>query len=242
MNIDDVADPAPSDRPWRDIFRKQRELMDKYHEIESKNGANHPAPPWNIDDKFVQWRIKDGFWRFTEEMAEAWEARREYQDKLTGRYSNSGSWAAMISWRETQKNEPLVRHFLEELIDALHFIVEASIFANMEDILISQLEEKYEVFIETGVGGGESEYCVSSAETSFHGCIMFFGLAANFLKNKPWKQTQMVTDLARFQLAMKTAWFCYVDMFLALRLGQDDLYKMYFKKHLVNQFRQKSNY
>jgi hypothetical protein len=69
--------------------------------------------------------------------------------------------------------------------------------------------------------------------------------AANTLKNKPWKQTQVITDQDHFDEELMDAWHFFLRLLL-IRFGPDDAaeatYKLYFKKSEVNKFRQESNY
>ena len=60
------------------IFERQRELMEKYHDIELKSGLLQTEDcPVNLDDKRGQARIKDFSWRITEEVGEALDAITE---------------------------------------------------------------------------------------------------------------------------------------------------------------------
>lgn len=84
------------------IFERQKELMEKYHEIERASGLMITEDcPVNLDDKRGQLRLKDFFWRVTEELGEALDALREGD----------------------------MDHYKEELVDGLHFLTELSILA-----------------------------------------------------------------------------------------------------------------
>ena len=81
MNItdkDDVID-FPSDI-WGSIYNHQSELMNKYRNIEEQNGFKEIEIPIRINDPFAQAKIKDFFWRTTEELMEAKEAFNNDED------------------------------------------------------------------------------------------------------------------------------------------------------------------
>lgn len=80
-----------------------------------------------------------------------------------------------------------------------------------------------------------------------HKCILWdithhINIARNFLKNKPWKQTQMLTQEAAFQGELVRG-FILLMGYLAILGGDAGLvYYLYFKKNLVNRFRIESKY
>lgn len=198
MNITDVESPGEYPKNLLlGIFDHQRELMKKYHGIEHGNGLLQTQDvPVDIDCRFGQARLKDFAWRVTEELAEA-----------TG---------------TSQIGDP---HYKEELIDALHFLVELCILADnipSTDMDLDSLIVQY----------GVSEYTI----------IEQLGLAMNCLKNKPWKQTHMLTDVARFKLHLGKAFQALVSLLHFNGLNSYDIYDLYFKKNRVNHFRQDSKY
>lgn len=68
-------------------------------------------------------------------------------------------------------------------------------------------------------------------------------IARNYLKNKPWKRSQMMTDEVRFQEEVVKAFVSMMGLFKYMGIeNANEVYFIYFKKNLVNQFRQKSNY
>lgn len=67
-------------------------------------------------------------------------------------------------------------------------------------------------------------------------------LARNFLKNKPWKQSPMMSDETRYQEQVVLAFIKMMGFFAYLGITPENLYHIYFKKNMVNRFRQKSNY
>ena len=87
----------------RQIIGRQKELMQKYHDIELKTGLMQTEDcPVNLDDMRGQARIKDFSWRLMEEVGEALDGREDFE------------------------------HFCEELIDGLHFLTELTILSGVE--------------------------------------------------------------------------------------------------------------
>lgn len=222
MNIDDVTEvKLPDGSRFEAIFNYQHELMKKYGPIERRNGCIIPDPPYDIDNHFVQARIRDMFWRATEEIAEALE-------EVPG---------TLRKWRDVWDDDSAVRHVLEELSDTLHFMVEASTYANFDaHVLDTQ-----------SIWGGvvSRSYPPLNKFTLRTACadyVFELGLAANCLKNKPWKQSQMVTDRDAFNARLEGAWANLLIIFALFGMSIDEVYVLYAKKNIVNQFRQRSNY
>lgn len=104
MNITHATEETIQGNLLKQIFDRQRELMDKYHYIEERSGLLQTADcPVNLDDRRGQARIKDFSWRVTEELGEALDALG--QDDM--------------------------EHFAEELVDGLHFLTELTILAGL---------------------------------------------------------------------------------------------------------------
>jgi hypothetical protein len=117
MNVLDFPETElPTDDRLRAIFLRQHQLMEKYEGIEHGRGANvvDPEDFGEIDNRFVQWRIKDLMQRCIEEMMEAANCLKNKQ------------------WKQTETPTDRV-HFYEEIADALHFFIEMCITAGMDD-------------------------------------------------------------------------------------------------------------
>jgi len=103
VNIQDILPTA--DRPTdmlEDIWKRQRELVEKYAEIE---GFSLDDIPVNLDTKKGQNRVRDMMWRVVEELGEAANCLRNKP------------------WK--QNEVPTDKdHYFEELSDAMHFFVE----------------------------------------------------------------------------------------------------------------------
>lgn len=111
-------------------------------------------------------------------------------------------------------------HYLEELTDALHFITELTIIAGFDSDILDNPIMSY------------NEYDI----------VYYLGLMCNCLKNKPWKQTQMLTDRPKFKSYLQASFERIWGIFLYNGLENKDIYTLYFKKNAVNQFRIRSKY
>ena len=222
MNIEDIEKKIEiPEEPLIVIFEMQRGLMQTYDQIERQNEFHVPSLPYYIDDVKVQARIKDMFWRTTEELAEAIET---IPDLL---------W--LSRWKEFWDAEVSIRHFFEELADALHFLVEASIIASLDPRteVIPVFELRPVVF---NINDD------SNIEKLIANVIFSMGLAANVLKNKPWKQTHMPTDVEKFKNKLIKVWSDFGVLWQELQCSLEDVYVLYVKKHDVNKWRQETLY
>lgn len=195
------------------IFERQKELMNKYHDIEKRSGLLQTEDcPVNLNDKRGQARIKDFAWRVMEEVGEAIDARDDFE------------------------------HHIEELIDGLHFLTELTILTgctpedivwdnpNGNDLLLTLYNQN---------AYHDTENCVF--EMLVTDLVRDLGMMCNCLKNKPWKQTSMLTDVNEFLHKLRLVWADYFSI-LSLSLSPQAIVEIYFKKSQVNKFRQRSNY
>ena len=74
-------------------------------------------------------------------------------------------------------------------------------------------------------------------EVTYH-----LSVARNFLKNKPWKQTGVMTDEKALQEEIVIAFIEYLGYLKYCGFTAQSVYVLRFKKHLVNCFRQRSQY
>lgn len=227
MNIDHVNTKfeLPDTSIWEAIFQRQHELEVKYGPIERKNGYYYPpieVVPNINDGQFQRW-IKDMFWRATEEIAEA----MEFEPTPAQLQDWKGQW-----------QDPNIRHFFEELADSVHFLTAVSILAGVTWMDVNtQMEEI----------GATSNYeqapgTVVSLKERCAEFIIALGLAANCLKNKPWKTTQMLTDATVFRTKLMFTWSRMLALWKHINAEPVDLYMLYCKKNEVNRFRQASKY
>ncbi|KKL98130.1 hypothetical protein LCGC14_1827470, partial [marine sediment metagenome] len=72
--------------------------------------------------------------------------------------------------------------------------------------------------------------------------IWSMGLAANTLKNKPWKNTHMATDVEAFKYKLDETWRRVLKLWVHLGADDEFIFELYAKKCQVNKFRQDTNY
>jgi len=216
-SVEDFKVP-PSSEILQAIFSRQKELAEKYIEIEGM-----PIPPWDVNNAIHQRWIKDFFWRVTEELCEAIELYDERDDPHKG---------------------PL---FYEEISDALHFLIEPLVMLGItaDDLLLVFPVVKGERLTLAGTWEFFRHIKIRD-EVPFvqmAGAVIYqLGVAANCLKNKSWKQTQVLTDVEKFRYKY---FFAFMEfMYMCVRLGMeiDDMYIVYMKKAMINKFRQDTNY
>lgn len=223
MNINDVKfeDIGATNEDMLDqIFRRQLELMQKYHTIEEEKGFLVPLTiPLDLHDAQCQYRLKDFAWRITEEVGEAMEALRTHPE--------------------------LRDHFDEEIADGLHFLVEFTLLAGTTpfDILPIEHGDRFIALWRCALedkSATRREYidmCVPVSRL-----IEALAITCNCLKNKPWKQTHMLTDVPRFRQCLQTVWYRFMELVVSAALTPQDMFTLYFRKSEVNKFRQRSNY
>lgn len=67
-------------------------------------------------------------------------------------------------------------------------------------------------------------------------------IARNFLKNKPWKQSQMMTSEIQYQEELVHGFLNFLGFLQMTVVDAEQIYFLYFKKNHINQFRIKTKY
>lgn len=184
-----------------------------------------PPAIWDVDNSEHQTWIKDFFWRTTEELCEAAEYYYEAQEN----------------------NVAPGKLFYEEISDALHFLIEPMVMLGYtaEDLENSfphngKLQMNIEgimIFLKGSADKLKIEFPNAMGQVIYE-----LGLAANCLKNKKWKQTQVLTDVTKFKNKLFFAFMEFLVLCCSLNMSHKDLYTIYMEKALVNEFRQETNY
>lgn len=224
VKIDEIPTPTAEKDRLALIFERQHHLAIKYLPIEKENGLLQTEDlPVNINDRKGQARLKDFAWRTMEELFEATDALVQHPD-----------------------NE---EHFLEEMIDALHFFTELNIlcgitpekirnYFEVEGMDTMEFLEQVAIKIDN-----DSSIYTNDASIIYITIGQCIGNAMNRLKNKPWKQTHIVTDEQAFIDCLMPAWIGFFRVLSCKHgLTYNDIFTLYFKKSEVNKFRIRSGY
>jgi len=252
---------APTPFTIEEIFNLQKALLKGYIGIEKL-----PQYPLNIHDPQAQILLKDFSARVTEELGEAFESLEQlYQYMGTVK----DGWNPPDV--DPEKVLPSLYNFNEELADAIHFMVELMIYSGIgydklfgvewEHIpdLFNHIKRHYvwdsmasympqipvpkdqdNLFIQ----GGRRVSGVFRDQTirGMWAVIYPLQLARNALKNKPWKQSQMLSDDKVYESTIKRAFIALVCLCLSVGMDEQSFYNVYLAKNKVNIFRQQSRY
>lgn len=233
MNVNDFSIEVPAGDMLVTIFDHQRTLMNKYHPVESKNvGHNIPSSagksglhdgPLDINDRASQLQIKSFAWRITEEITEA-----------------------TLCFTPTGVDET---HYLEELVDALHFSVELLIMSGLteEDLAKPKYDnDRMAYLFDTATYQSAGDISTKGVQNSLRNQAYYvvekLGEAMNRLKLKPWKSTAILTDYPAYKLSMSQFFYEFIDLLVASGFNARSATAMYLNKNAVNQFRIRSNY
>lgn len=139
-------------------------------------------------------------------------------------------WRAMEEVGEFYEARELGQseHADEELADALHFVAGLSI--------ITRSEPEF-----------THGFCLpirpSPLDTAnIARLVMAAGKVGNCLKMKPWKQTDVMTDVSYFRQCIVEYTYSFVRLCASYGLSQEKLYNLYWAKSEVNLFRIRSKY
>lgn len=130
-----------------------------------------------------------------------------------------------------------IPHFKEELVDGLHFLTEMSILADL-DINRFKEDSEGDILDILCENNKSNEITLDNKITNL---VENLGMMCNCLKNKPWKQTNMLTDKNNFYDRLVKVWNIYISI-LITSMNSDEITDTYLKKSQVNKFRQRSNY
>lgn len=232
------------------IFNLQKKLLDAYIGIEKL-----PPYPVDINSPINQILIKDFIARVTEELGEAHE---------------SYIWLCDSS-SHPDGNDPEVLHkvynFNEEIADSIHFITELCIYSGISedqviggeglyygikkasnityqsyphDIIRSIRIPNQTLFTQGGTN-------ISPNLKAYQALDMWvvtycLQLARNSLKNKPWKQTQMLSDKRVYTHNVIQAYRALLDLAHYSGITYMGFLAIYWAKNQINWFRIKSKY
>lgn len=135
-----------------------------------------------------------------------------------------------------------VEHMEEELIDALHFLVEKLQIWNLTfDKILYYSWQKEETLWENIKAKAESSKG-QSKEYYFWKAAYWTNIPDNRLRNKEWKKEQIATNREMFYKECSNWFFAFLIALYNLGIDQQKLWDLYSRKNQVNHFRIKSNY
>ena len=127
----------------------------------------------------------------------------------------------------------------EELADALHFLVEALIYtAPYDKVVFAYTPNTITGIIKDMLVGNYHNNIVEWFwETTYH-----LNIARNNLRNKKWKQTQVLAQKREFLKNMMKGLHSLINGFQLWGMSEADIFEIYYKKNRINWFRIKSKY
>lgn len=260
------------------IYELQKGLLDSYIKIEGL-----PPYPIDVNTKKSQVILKDFTSRVIEELAEGYESHLEVVKIMDSVGEN-------LNLLSPEKHNLMISHLQnlnEEQADAMHFMVELLIYANIqpedisawidkkakeeniplgsdrEDVITTAMLLGYEqsrcdydgyftYYLPSGLSDEVLEYIPGGREynkseilnmrKSLWDITYALNIARNCLKNKPWKQSGVMTNELLYQNMLVEAFVYMMGYYYRLGITPPSLYYLYFKKNMVNQFRIKSKY
>jgi hypothetical protein len=241
-----------------EIFKLQKVLIDHYVSIEGL-----PQYPIDINTRYSQKLIKDFEGRVIEELGEAWESYEIMMDLKDKGLPNASLiphlqnfneevadamhfWAELVIFCGLENNllnrwlPPSSSDSLSNYLLAGEFTLDFELHKPLPSYKVIPDDELVDEFLRGGRKLGTSIKRVLKEllwDTVYH-----LQISRNTLKNKPWKQTEMMTDESLFESELMKATISMFQFFYFAGFSKESLYTIYFKKNLVNQFRIGSKY
>lgn len=264
MDVRDIKGNPPDEKlgDLGYIFDLQEKLVEKYQEIE-----NFPMFPLDLDIRTNQILFKDFVARITEEIGEAYESAI-YINQLGVDVSVDGFKRNQTHYYITNFNEEMADalHFMVEaclsinigiedlrkpikqptvngvLYDLLHLNpqVRRGVIQGVGTEILQTEDKEYSLFIQ----GGRRMYPDYLKDLAFYSWLVTYRLqiVRNTLKNKPWKQTEMVSDKNVLKMEMINAFCALMDLFRFCGMTAKSITDIYWRKNQINLFRIQSKY
>jgi len=248
-----------------EMFRLQKTLLVGYIGIEGL-----PQYPIDPNTKANQTLLKDFNARATEELGEAWEYLEEIHSKplnddeiITKLYGFNEELGdvkhflveLLIYSGITAKD--IENQMIEDLGDNYNEALGAfQCYMKLDGVHHKELVEVPERFLRGGnislithSLGDDSTYSSATPQVflplmkaSTWDVVYQLNLGRNCLKNKPWKQTGMLTDIPKYKGYLIRAFLEFLVLCTSWGLDDHDIFEIYWKKNCCNVFRQKSKY
>jgi len=267
LDIRDIKEHVtyPERGAFTEIFRLQKKLLDNYIGIEKL-----PSYPIDINTRASQDLVKDFTGRIIEELGEGFESYLIMLDmfhhgideeEMIPHLQNFNEeisdaihfWLELLiysgyeidslfCWQGEFADHP------KEIIDLLASWMEVAGLKTEIDLAMKRLPCRWVIkdhMLEDEFlrGGRQLSNDRRDVMKQYLWDITYYlQIARNTLKNKPWKQTEMMTDLNQYEKALCNATMALFKFFYFAGFTKESIYLIYYKKNKVNQFRIKSNY
>lgn len=135
-------------------------------------------------------------------------------------------------------------HLGDEIADMMHFYIELLI---MSDITVDDLFDDLGVLnTQNYIDTYQPNNTVSNPRIilyeRFQSFIVELALAINVLKNRFWRETNLKTDRAKYQMRLRDSITSFFLLVKAMEIQPVDLLDFYLRKNEVNLFRIRSKY
>lgn len=248
------------------LIFQQKALLEHYQKIEKL-----PLYPINIHTKEGQALIKDFSARIIEELGEAMESYYLAAHKIRHGHSPKVAHNDIINFNEELADalhfflelliysdilhfKPFILRKLESMgiqnisflssdpITSLYQVAEKELSGLREDTKVLKIKIPLDYLNLMPGGNSFSDKFTIRMERNLWKITYNLQLARNTLKNKPWKQTELLTDQELYMLYISEAFYSLILFFLRVGINPWPLFIIYSLKNKVNSFRIRSNY
>ena len=131
-------------------------------------------------------------------------------------------------------------HFWEEIGDSLNFFLSAYImaFGDLEERFISPKE----ILRPKLPYGKEKVKSLYDFSVMAYPVIEKVGALCNLLKNRAWAQSNYLVSLQDFNERADELWLSFWKFMRDLWLSPEDVFELFYRKYMVNQFRISTGY
>lgn len=128
-------------------------------------------------------------------------------------------------------------HFYEEVTDALNFFLSAYCMLGVD---FKDFKDPEQIMKETTPSNFKIH--LSWIGSLFYEIVDTIGDLCNLLKNRPWAQSNYLVSMYDFDLRLHTLWNTFWSVLARLALSKEQIFEMFERKYLVNDWRIKTGY
>lgn len=128
-------------------------------------------------------------------------------------------------------------HFFEEITDAINFFLSAYCMLGVNFDDFENVEQILDSFSKR-TGLPSYDECAKY----FYHIVDRIGALCNLLKNRPWAQSNYLVSMYDFNERLQNLWSIFWSVIGWLGIDKNQLFEMFERKYLVNDFRIKTGY